>query len=169
MTGTAGAKLPKTLRLDQSDDYVFELSANAGEWAVSGAFEFADAEPEDLTAKQKLAFAQGFLGLSSFGRSTVVSVSSASDDDIEAATAALSAHLVECYGAPSMQAARAAAEEEIAFAVDLCASYSINQLLLVAREMTDEGIREGFSAAEKPDRLDHAKIWTIVPDDEAVT
>jgi len=169
MTPASNKKLPKTLRLDQSDDYVFEQSADAGEWAVSGAFEYADSEPADLSPKQKLAFAQGFLGLASFGRSTVVSVSSASDADLDAATDALAAHLMQRYGAPDLAAARAAAAEEIAFAADLCAPYPVNQLLLVARELADEGIREVFKAAEKPDRLDHAKIWTIVPEDEAVT
>lgn len=169
MSNGSQNKLLKTLRLDQSDDFVFEHSADAGEWAVSGAFEYADSDPAALSPKQRLAFAQGFLGLASFGRSTVVSVSSASDTDIAAVTDALAAHLMQHYGAPSIDAARAAATEEIAFVLDLCAPYPVNQLLLVEREMTDDGIREGFRAAEKPDRLDHAKIWTIVPEDEAVT
>lgn len=169
MSAAPSKKLPKTLRLDQSDDYVFEQPADSGEWAISGAFAFADAEPDNLSPKQKLAFAQGFLGMASFGRSTVVSVSTASDAEMEAVTAALTLHLMKDYGAPSHEAARAAAEEEIAFVADLCAPYPVNQLLLVARELADEGIREVFKAAEKPDRLDHAKIWTIIPDDEAVS
>jgi len=169
MTDPAIRKMPKTMRLDQSDDYVFEHAADAGEWAISGAFEFADAEPEDLTSKQRLAFAQGFLGLNSFGRSTVVSVTSATEADIETAIAALTELLIDRYGAPNREAARAAAEEEVGFALDLCDPYPVNQLLLVAREMTDDGIHESYSAAEKPGRLDHAKIWTIVPDDEAVS
>jgi len=169
MSDDAGTKLPRTMRLDQSDDYVFEHAADAGEWAISGGFEFADAEPDDLTAKQRLAFAQGFLGLGSFGRATVVSVTSASEEDIETATEALTALLLDRYGAPDRAAARAAAVAEIGFAVELCAPYPVNQLLLVERELRDEGIHEGFRAVDKPGWLEHAKIWTIVPDDEAVT
>lgn len=169
MTGQPAHKLLKTVRLDKSDEFVFERSADAGEWAVSGSFEFVDVNPADLSTKQKLAFAQGFLGLGGFGRSTVVSVSSADDADIETATEALAVHLLQCYGAPDREAARGAATEEIDFVIDLCEPYPVNQLLLVERELTDEGIREGFKAVQKPGRLEHAKIWTIVPEDEAVT
>lgn len=169
MTGQSGGKFLKTVRLDKSDDFVFECSADAGEWAVSGSFEFVDADPAELSTKRKLAFAQGFLGLGSFGRSTVVSVSTATEADIETATAALAAHLLKCYGAPDMDSARGAATEEIDFVIGLCDSYPVNQLLLVERELRDEAIHEGFRAVDKPGRLEHAKIWTIVPDDEAVT
>ncbi len=169
MTSGKQTKMLKTLRLDRSDDFVFDRSADSGEWAISGVFEFVDADPESLAPKQRLAFAQGFLGLGSFGRSTIVSVATAEETDIEMATVALAEHLVDRYGAPDIDAARSAASEEIAFAIDLCEPYPVNQLLLVAREMTEEGIREGFKAAERPERLDHAKIWTIVPEDGVAT
>jgi hypothetical protein len=35
-------KLPRTIRLDPSDTFVFERAADPGEWAVSGAFVFGD-------------------------------------------------------------------------------------------------------------------------------
>ncbi|MEQ9488170.1 MAG: DUF6505 family protein [Alphaproteobacteria bacterium] len=169
MTGQPECKFLKTVRLDKSDEFVFERPADAGEWAVSGSFEFVDTDPADLTTKRRLAFAQGFLGLGSFGRSTVVSVASASEADVAEATESLAAHLLECYGAPDREAARKAAREEVDFMIDLCDPYPVNQLLLVEREVRDEGIHEGFRAVDKPDRLEHAKIWTIVPDDEVVT
>jgi hypothetical protein len=168
MNEQAAHKLLKTVRLDKSDEFVFERSADAGEWAVSGSFEFLDAEPADLSTKRKLAFAQGFLGLGSFGRSTIVSVSSATDSDLDAAREALAVHLLEWYGAPDINAARGAANDEMDFVIDLCKPHPVNQLLLVEREVTDEGIREGFKAVDRPDRLEHAKIWTIIPEDEAV-
>ena len=33
-------KLLRTIRLDPSDTFVFEMPAEPGEWAVSGAFEY---------------------------------------------------------------------------------------------------------------------------------
>ena len=38
-------KLARTLRLDVSDDNVFDLPAPSGEWAISGGFEFSNWTP----------------------------------------------------------------------------------------------------------------------------
>lgn len=161
-------KLPRTLRLDASDTHVFELPAPAGEWAVPGGFEFADWDLNALSSKQRFAFAQGFLGLGSFGRSTVVSISSASGEDRQEAIHLLSHHLTEHYGAPTKDAADRAAEQEIDFAAELCADHAVNRLLMVERDLDEDGgIVERFRSAEKPGRLDHAKIWTLVPDDSS--
>jgi len=160
-------KLPKTLRLDESDTHVFEAAAPAGEWAIPGGFAFAAWDLGNLTLKQRFAFAQGFLGLGSFGRSTVVAVASASEEDRDLAVDALAGHLLERYGAPSPDAARAAAVQEIDFAQELCDGLSINRLLMVERDVDDSGqIVERFRSAAKPGPLDHTKIWTLVPDDE---
>ena len=40
-------KLPRTIRLDPSDTFVFERAAEPGEWAVSGAFVFWNRDPAD--------------------------------------------------------------------------------------------------------------------------
>ena len=63
-------KLPRTIRLDPSDRFVFEPAAEPGEWAVSGAFLHADVDPDSLDGKQRTALRSGFLGVSSFGFST---------------------------------------------------------------------------------------------------
>ena len=46
-----GMKLLRTIRLDPSDTFVFDRAADPGEWAVSGAFMFADANPDTLDGK----------------------------------------------------------------------------------------------------------------------
>ncbi len=46
-------KLLRTIRLDPSDTFVFERAAEPGEWAVSGAFMFGDADPDMLTGKAR--------------------------------------------------------------------------------------------------------------------
>ena len=59
----AHVKLLRTIRLDPSDTFVFERAAEPGEWAVSGAFMFADADPDALEGKARAAFRSGFLGV----------------------------------------------------------------------------------------------------------
>ena len=113
-------KLLRTIRLDPSDTFVFERAAEPGEWAVSGAFMFADADPEALDGKPRAAFRGGFLGVASFGWSTLVQIVEASEDDRAAVVEMLGRQFHERLGAPDLAAARAAAEEEVAFAASLC-------------------------------------------------
>ena len=47
-------KLPRTIRLDPSDTFVFERAAEPGEWAVSGAFVFWNQDPATLGQKLSL-------------------------------------------------------------------------------------------------------------------
>ena len=72
-------KLPRTIRLDPSDTFVFESAANPGEWAVSGAFVFWNRDPETLSQKQRVALRSGFLGIDSFGWSTLAIVTEATE------------------------------------------------------------------------------------------
>lgn len=166
MNAETALKLPKTIRLDQSDEHAFDHPAPAGEWAISGGFEFAGADPDAMSGKRRLAFGQGFLGLGSFGRSTLAVVSSATPEERAEAVALLARHLVDAYGAPSEDAARQAAELEIDFAEELCEGQSAGRLLMVEREIEDGQIIERFRTAARPDKLDHTKIWTLVPDDD---
>ena len=41
-------KLLRTIRLDPSDTFIFPNAAEPGEWAVSGAFVFADTDLDAL-------------------------------------------------------------------------------------------------------------------------
>jgi Family of unknown function (DUF6505) len=65
-------KLLRTIRLDTSDTFVFDISAEPGEWAVSGTFAFWSRDPAKLEGKTRTAFRSGFLGVSSLGWSTLV-------------------------------------------------------------------------------------------------
>jgi Family of unknown function (DUF6505) len=136
-------KLLRTIRLDPSDTFVFERAAEPGEWAVSGAFMFADADPEALDGKPRAAFRGGFLGVASFGWSTLVQIVEASDDDRAAVVAMLARQFHERLGAPDLATARAAAEEEVAFAASLC-DHPRDTLIAVRRTFEDGAIREAF-------------------------
>ena len=98
-------RLPRTLRLDPSDLVVFDRAAAPGEWAVPGGFAFWDEDPAALTGKRRQAFRAGFLGVASFGWSTLVEVAEATTAEREAAVAALAAHIQADYGAPDAAAA----------------------------------------------------------------
>lgn len=136
-------KLLRTIRLDASDTFVFERAADPGEWAVPGSFQFWDVDPAALEGKRRQAFRAGFLGLGSFGFSTLAIVTAATEEEREAAVEALARHLVGVHGAPSLAVARAAAEEEIAFSASL-SDHPTETLVAMHRTVEAGEIRERF-------------------------
>ena len=136
-------KLLRTRRLDPSDTFVFEKAAEPGEWAVSGAFVFWNTDPAILEGKARSAFRGGFLGVASLGWSTLVQIVEASDDDRLAVIDTLAKQLVANFGAPTIEDAIAAAEEEVTFAESLC-SQPQDTLVAVHRVFEDGAVRETF-------------------------
>ena len=166
-------KLPRTLRLDPSDTFVFEHAAEPGEWAVTGSFLFLDTDPDTLTAKARTAFRSGFVGVKSLGFSTLVVVSEASAAEIETAVEQLAGHIRDTLGAPSDEAAWAAAREELAVSASLCAP-EVNSVLAMRRSLVDGDLREQFrtlrprdAAIAGADRLHgQARVFEFVEVDE---
>ena len=136
-------KLPRTIRLDPSDTFVFERAAEPGEWAVSGAFVFWNLDPASLGQKARVALRSGLLGIDSLGWSTLAIVTEATEADREAMVERLAAQLLKKFGAPDLEAARLAAEEEVAFAASLC-DHAPQTLLAVQRSVEGGEIRERF-------------------------
>jgi hypothetical protein len=136
-------KLLRTIRLDPSDTFVFEHAAEPGEWAVSGAFAFSDADPDALQGKERTAFRAGFLGIASLGWSTLVQIVDASEADRNAAIDVLAGQFVARFGAPGLAEAIAAAEEELAFTSSLC-TQPTDTLIAVHRSCENGEIRETF-------------------------
>ena len=136
-------KLLKTVALDPSDTFVFDLAAEPGEWAVSGVFRFWGDNPDTLQGKARSAFRSGFLGLQSWGWSTLVQIVDVKDGDRDAIVELLAQRLVERLGAPDLATARRAAEEEVDFAESLCDDRAG---IFIALRRTVEGgeIRETF-------------------------
>ena len=143
--------LPRTIRLDGSDAVVFAHAAEPGEWAVPGTFLFWARDPASLGRKEAIAFRSGFLGLESFGYSTLVAVQPATPAERAGAVERLAAGLVTHLGAPSLDAARPAAEEEIALAESLCAGHAENTLVALHRRFEDGAIREQFRTLKPRD------------------
>ncbi|HVL71493.1 MAG TPA: DUF6505 family protein [Beijerinckiaceae bacterium] len=144
-------KLPRTLRLDPSDTLVFERAAEPGEWAVTGSFLFWDADVPALTGKARAAFRAGFVGVRSLGFSTLVVVQEAAEAEHDAAVEDLARHIHARFGAPSLDHARAAAREELAFAASLC-DHPENTVLAMHRTFEDGRIREQFRSLQPRER-----------------
>jgi hypothetical protein len=136
-------KLIRTIRLDPSDTFVFDKAAEPGEWAVSGGFVFFGADAASLSGKARAAFRAGFLGVESLGWSTLVQIVEASESEHVALVERLAQQLIERFGAPDLASARAAAQEEVAFAASLC-GHPHDTLIAVHRASEDGTIRETF-------------------------
>ena len=166
-------KLPRTIRLDPSDTFVFERPSEPGEWAVTGSFLFWDLDIASLTGKQRAAFRAGFVGVQSFGFSTLVVVTEASEAEREAAIEALAAHIHREMGAPDRDTARMAAREEVDFAASIC-SHEPNTILALHRTLEGGEIREQFRTLRPRDPGTrgadslhaHARAFEFVETDE---
>ncbi len=159
-------KLPRTIRLDPSDTFVFERAAAPGEWAVTGTFLFHGDDLPALSGKERQAFRAGFLGIESFGWSTLVTVVEAEVEERTAAVKKLGERLVTHCGAPNAASALAAAEEEISFAQSLC-DHPVGTLLGLHRAAEADGIRESFRTLHRrPDRPDGIRAFRLVEVDD---
>ena len=136
-------KLPRAIRLDPSDTFVFDRPAEPGEWVVSGAFMFHGRDADGLSRKERVAFRSGWLGVDSFGWSTLAIVTEIGREEREGVLDRLTQRIQQMFGAPSAEAARAAAEEELSFASALC-EHPPQTLLGVHRSCENGEIREQF-------------------------
>jgi hypothetical protein len=144
-------KLARAIHLDDSDRNVFFSPARTGEWCLSGGFEFSDWTEADLTGKARQAFANGWLGLETFGRVTFVAVTPIEEAEFSDLAGRLAQHFVDIYGAPSVEAARSVAEEELRYMADLCEEHPENTLIAVQRDLGEDGVREGFRTIAAPE------------------
>ncbi len=137
-------KLARAIHFDESDKNVFHSPARTGEWCISGGFEFSNWGEGDLEGKARQAFANGWLGLETFGRVTFVAVTQVEQSEMDLVAQNLAEHFVNLYGAPSIEAALDVAQAEIAHMSDLCEEHAPNTLLTVVRELTRAGVHEAF-------------------------
>lgn len=155
---SALCKLLRTIRLDPSDGFVFDPAASPGEWAVAGGFMFLDRDPAALTSRQRQAFRAGFLGLTSFGWSTLAVVVEATADERAGAVESLAQYLIAHHGAPSIEVARDAAAAEIGY-VEALADHPVQTLVALHRTVTGEGhISEQFRTLSSANAREDAKM-----------
>lgn len=144
-------KLARAIHFDDSDTRVFNNPARTGEWCISGGFEFSNWGEADLVGRARQAFTNGWMGCETFGRVSFVAVTQIEPQECAAIIGLLAQHFVDIYGAPSLEAAQAVAEEEVAQMAELCEDHAPNTLLTVARELTEAGVREIYRVIEPQD------------------
>jgi hypothetical protein len=154
-------KLLRTIALDPSDTFVFDVVAEPGDWAVSGAFRFCDRNQAGLIGKDRSAFRSGFLGVQSWGWSTLVQIVPATEADRRKLVDLLANNLVDRFGAPDHALARAAAEEEVAFAESLC-THPVSTLIAVHRSAADGDVRESFRRLQLREQGGHSKAFSFM-------
>lgn len=159
--------LARAIHFDDSDRNVFHSPARTGEWAISGGFEFSNWGAGDLVGKARQAFANGWLGVETFGRVTFVAVTRIEPAEYAALVEQLAQHFVDVYGAPSAGAARPVAQDELQHMAELCAEHDPNTVLTVLRELTESGVREQFRFIEASAAgLDQFAIHGSLDEDE---
>jgi Family of unknown function (DUF6505) len=154
-------KLLRAIRLDPSDTLVFIRAAEPGEWAIPGTFLFWERPVEMLIGKERAAFRAGFLGVASFGWSTLVTVVEASAEERASVVETLAAALIARCGAPDMASARAAAEAEIAYASEL-AEPPVGTLIALHRAVENGEIIERFRTLLPGTDEKHARAFSFV-------
>src|SRR4029450_4466643 len=139
-------KLLKSVRLDDSDERIFAAEGGAagdGEWMVSGGYAVCG-----LTEGHRIPQCHcltTFVAVGSCRRSTIAEVAEIDAASYERLTEALARHFVETLGAPSLAAARAAAEDEMRYTADLAAGFPDDVWITVRREVTADGLSERYS------------------------
>jgi hypothetical protein len=154
-------KLLRTIRLDPSDTFVFPAAAAPGEWAVPGAFMFHDVDPAALEGKERSAFRSGFVGVGSFGWSTLAQIVEATPSDRAVAIAQLAQHLFNRLGAPDLAAARKVAAEEVDFSASLC-DHPTDTLIAMHRSDEDGAIRETFRTLRPRGGPKPLRVFSVV-------
>ncbi|MEM9278790.1 MAG: DUF6505 family protein [Pseudomonadota bacterium] len=156
-------KFLKTIRFDPSDMHVFEHAAEQDEWAIPGSFWFSAIEEPELNGKLKQAFSNGFLSLKSFGFSTFTSVAEISQREVDVITGNLAEKFVSGFGAPSIEEALIAANQELEFVIEMCAEVPVNSIFAIRREFDEAGeLKERLSLVQAPSEPVHTRVWEIV-------
>jgi hypothetical protein len=127
-------KLLRAVRLDDSDDQVFRGcgAARDGEWVVTGGYAVCDFEHAPRC--QPACHCEcSFLAADSRSRCSIAEVAEVSDAELDERIDALAWHLVKAWNAPSYEAARALAEEEIRHTAEVCETLAPEVWITVKR------------------------------------
>jgi Family of unknown function (DUF6505) len=137
---TGMPKLLRAVRLDESDDHVFRAcgAARDGEPVVSGGYatcEFAARRQCDPSCHCEASF----IAVGSRARCSIAEVVEVSEAEMEQQVEALAWHLVRAWNAPSWQAARELAEEEVRHTSEVCETLAPELWITVRREPRADG------------------------------
>ena len=125
---------------------------------------FFGTDVASLKGKPRIAFRSGWLGLASFGWSTIAVVTPVTAEERQQAVRLLADRLVAEHGAPDLPTALAAADEELSFA-ESCADHPEQTLVVLHRTLdTDGDIREQFRTVKAGlsfDKDRHSRVFSF--------
>ena len=144
-------KLLRAVRLDDSDEQVFRAvgAARDGEWVVSGGYAVCafDSAPQCDPACH---CESSFVAVGTRLRCTIAEVAEVDDAAMEEQVEALAWHLVKAWNAPSYEAARALAEEELRHTAEVCETLAPEVWITVKRRRGPEGdLQEEYAVYDR--------------------
>ena len=128
------------MRLDDSDEHVFRScgAAREGVWVVTGGFAVCD-----FTSAPRCSPSchceSSFVALESRARCSIAEVVEVTEEELSAQADALAWHLVRGWGAPSWEAAREVAEEELRHTAEVCETLAPEIWITVKRSPNADG------------------------------
>jgi hypothetical protein len=136
----------KAVRLDDSDSRILAEQGGAaeeGEWVVSGGYAVCDLARGH--AQPGCRCDRSFVAVGSRRRCTLAEVAEIDEAGFAQLKERLARFFHEELGAPSLEAARAAAEDECRYTAELAESFPDEAWITVQRQPTAEGIGERYS------------------------
>ena len=143
-------KFLKAVRLDISDSKIFSAEGvlEDGEWVVSGGYAVCDLA-SGSHRQPGCRCDVSFIGLGNRKRCTLAEVVEIHETTYHQHVDTMTRHFLEDLGAPSHEAARAAAEEEISYTTELCESFEPEAWITVQRTPTEQGVKEHASVFKR--------------------
>jgi hypothetical protein len=133
-------KFLRAVRLDNSDDQIYLASGTVaeGEWLVSGGYAVCDLA-NGYRCDPRCHCDDSFLHLASGARCTIAEVAEIDDAIVEELIVALAQHLILNWKAPNPETARAVAEDEVGYTLELCAPFPSDVWITVKRSPNPDG------------------------------
>lgn len=143
-------KFLKAVRLDDSDARILAGEGGAaedGEWVVSGGYAVCDLAQGHRTPRCHCDTT--FIAAGARRRCTIAEVAEIDEASYEQVKHSLARHFLEELGAPTPDAARAAAADECAYTADLAGGFTAEVWITVKREPTEDGVGERYSVFKR--------------------
>jgi len=145
-------KLLRAVRLDDSDDHVFRAcgAARDGEPVVTGGFAVCDFDTAPA-CDPACHCGSSFLAIGSRARCSIAEVVEVTEAEADAQADALAWHLVRAWKAPSWEAARKVAGDEIRHTSEVCETLAPEVWITVKRTRSADGsaLEEQYSVYDR--------------------
>jgi hypothetical protein len=143
-------KFLEAVRLDISDSKIFSAEGvlEDGARVVSGGYAVCDLA-SGSHRQPGCRCDVSFIGLGNRKRCTLAQVVEIHESTYHQLVETMTRHFLEDLGAPSPDAARTAAEEEISYTAELCESFELGAWITVKRTPTEQGVKEHYSVFKR--------------------